>query len=324
MRDDPVLSVEDLEVSFNTEQGILKAVNGISFDLHSNEILGVVGESGAGKSVAWKATLRLIDGNNANIDATRLQFREIDMLEASARELRQVRGSDIGVIYQDPMSTLNPTRTVGKQIQEMFTVHQDLSKSLAKEKALEVMADVGIPDPPARYADYPHEFSGGMKQRVMIAIALACDPDLIIADEPTTALDVTIQAQILELLKEKQDEYDLSVLFITHDMGVIWEICDRVIVMYAGQIVEEASLNEIFEDPAHPYTIKLMETIPWLDENPEYLPTIRGSMPVYYDSTPDKCKFCERCDEKMDRCERADPEIYQLKDGQQVRCFLYD
>lgn len=324
MSNEPILDVKNLRVRFHTDEGTLQAVNGVSFTVNQDEIVGVVGESGAGKSVTWEATLQLINDPAADIQADRLTFKGTDLLDCSASQLRQIRGNDIGVIFQDPMSALNPTRTVGVQIAEMFTTHRGLSKTEARTRAIEMMEDVSIPEAEDRYHNYPHEFSGGMKQRVMIAIALACDPSLVIADEPTTALDVTTQAQILNLLNQKQNEYNLSMLFITHDMGVIWETSQRVLVMYAGKVVEEAPTEALFDEPAHPYTKKLLESIPPLHDHREYLRTIEGTMPEFYDTVPTGCSFCSRCDEKMEECETSDPESYNVGVDHSARCFLYD
>ena len=319
-----LLTVENLDVSFETAQGNLQVIDDFSFEISEKETVGFVGESGAGKSVTWRSVTGLLNEESANISAERIEYRGEDLLNCSKQTRREVLKNEIGVIFQEPTESLNPTQTVGKQIREVITNTKGMSKSAARNEATDLMADVGIPSPEDRYSSYPHEFSGGMNQRIMIAIALARDPNLLIADEPTSALDVTIQAQILDILKEKREKYDLSVLYITHDLNVISEISDRVVIVYAGEPVEKASIDNILRNPAHPYTVKLIDSIPRLNDERKYLSTIGGSMPKFHDSVPDQCKFCDRCDEVFEECKRQEPGLIEINDGHQVRCFLYE
>ena len=309
-----ILSVEDLRVSFATDGGVVRAVDGVSFDLAAGEILAVVGESGSGKSVTAQTVLGLTRAPNATITGTvRFDGRDLNALDDAA--LRQVRGERIAMIFQDPMTSLNPVYRVGDQIVEMIRAHRDVSRREAHERAIELLTAVGIPNPDRRAAHDPHEFSGGMRQRVMIAMALALDPDVLIADEPTTALDVTVQAQILRLLARLNAERGLAVVLITHDLGVVAEIADRVAVMYAGQIVEDTTLEGAFYDPRHPYTWGLLGSIARLDEDrPARLAQIAGQPPSLL-SPPTGCRFAARCPHEFDRCSEPPP-----LDGD--RCWL--
>ena len=275
-----LLEVKDLRISFNTYGGEVQAVRGVSFDLNKGETLAIVGESGSGKSVSTSAIMGLLPKSNTVVKSGEILYKGKDILKLSEKEMEKIRGKEISMVFQDPMSSLNPTMKVGNQIAEGLIKHQGLSKAQAKEKAIELLAKVGIPNPELRVNQYPHQFSGGMRQRVVIAIALACNPEIIIADEPTTALDVTIQAQILELMKEMQKETGCSIIFITHDLGVVANVADRVAVMYAGKIVEVGTVDDIFYNPKHPYTWGLLGSMPTLDDDEtEELYTIPGTPP---------------------------------------------
>ncbi|MCV7420952.1 ABC transporter ATP-binding protein [Mycobacterium yunnanensis] len=309
-----ILSVRDLAVRFATDGGVVRAVDGVSFDLDEGEILAIVGESGSGKSVTAQTLLGLTRAPNATITGS-VEFDGHDLIELDDERFREIRGKRIAMIFQDPMTSLNPVYRVGHQIVEMIRAHGKVSKKDAQDKAVELLRSVGIPNPERRVQDYPHEFSGGMRQRVMIAMALALDPDVLIADEPTTALDVTVQAQILRLLDELNRERGLAVVLITHDLGVVAEIADRVAVMYAGQIVEDATLDDIFYDPQHPYTWGLLGSLPRLDQpRPTRLAQIAGSPPSLL-NPPTGCRFAARCPHEFDKCSQPPP-----LDGD--RCWL--
>ncbi|KMY49094.1 ABC transporter ATP-binding protein [Peribacillus loiseleuriae] len=274
-----ILEVKDLNISFHTFSGEVQAIRGVNFELKKGETLAIVGESGSGKSVTTKAIMRLLPPQNSEIKSGEILFDGKDLAHLSEKKMQKVRGKDISLIFQDPMTSLNPTIKVGKQIMEPIIKHQNASKSEAKKRTLELLSMVGIPNPEQRFEQYPHQFSGGMRQRVVIAIALACNPKVLIADEPTTALDVTIQAQILELMKELQKKIDTSIIFITHDLGVVANVADRVAVMYAGKIVEIGTVDEIFYNPQHPYTWGLISSMPSLDSTEEELYAIPGTPP---------------------------------------------
>lgn len=324
MENSSVLSVKDLKVVFSTRKGDVHAVNTINFNLKSGELLGVVGESGSGKSVTMMSLLGLLPSPPAKIKGGKVSFGDKDLLKADPREIRQIRGGQIGFIFQDPMTSLNPVFSVGFQIMEPLKIHMGLSGKRARERALELLDLVGIPDPKKRFKDYPHQFSGGMRQRVMIAIALACDPKLLIADEPTTALDVTIQAQILELVKDLRKKLGMAIIWITHDLGVIAGIANRVIVMYAGQIVEQASVEELFADPKHPYTKALIATIPAVrGERAKRLNSIRGQAPTTLQD-PKFCSFHPRCDYSFARCTIENPLLIEQGNNHLVACHLFD
>ena len=301
-----ILSVRDLSVSFATDGGLVRAVERVSFELDTGEILAIVGESGSGKSVTAQTILGLTRAPNATITGS-VEFDGRDLIELDDEQLRDVRGKRIAMIFQDPMTSLNPVYRVGEQIVEMMRAHRKVSRREARESAVELLRSVGIPNPERRVRDYPHEFSGGMRQRVMIAMALAMDPDVLIADEPTTALDVTVQAQILRLLDELNRERGLAVVLITHDLGVVAEIADRVAVMYAGQIVEDATLENLFYDPRHPYTWGLLGSLARLDQpRPGRLAQIAGSPPPPL-NPPTGCRFAARCPHEFDKCAEPPP-----------------
>ncbi|WP_027088100.1 ABC transporter ATP-binding protein [Cohnella panacarvi] len=317
-----ILDVKNLSVSFHVYGGEVQAIRDVSFDVKEGEAVAIVGESGSGKSVTAQTIMRLIQTPPGKIKAGEVLLDGQDLLKLSEKEMQKVRGNKIGMIFQDPMTSLNPTMTVGKQIMEGLIQHQSLSKGAAKTRAIELLKMVGIPNPETRISQYPHQFSGGMRQRVMIAIALACNPSLLIADEPTTALDVTIQAQILQLMKDLQQETKTSIILITHDLGIVADICDRVIVMYAGQIVETGTKHDIFHNPKHPYTQGLLKSLPRLDQDKnEPLVPIFGSPPDLI-KPPQGCGFCARCDEAMHICETESPETTVLSDTHALRCWL--
>jgi oligopeptide/dipeptide ABC transporter ATP-binding protein len=323
-RREPLLSVEDLQVRFTTEDGIVGAVEGVSFELRPGEILGIVGESGCGKSVTAQTVMGLTRSPNSTISGS-VRFHGKDLVSASDEELQTIRGREISMVFQDPMTSLNPVYRVGDQIVEQLQAHKEISDEEGKRRAAELLATVGIPNAAKRVDDYPYEFSGGMRQRAMIAMALSLEPRILIADEPTTALDVTIQAQILALIQQLNEERALSVILITHDLGVIAEVADRVLVMYAGQIVEEGTLDEIFYDPQHPYTWGLMGSLTRLDQPPpERLPQIAG-MPPSLLSPPTGCRFRPRCPHAFEKCpEPPELEVRLPKvTGHADRCWLH-
>jgi len=288
-----LLEVENLETNFYTEDGVVSAVDGVSYQINRGEAFGVVGESGAGKSVTSLSVMRLIE-DPGRIEAGEIRFKGRDLLSMSDEELRDIRGNEIAMVFQDPLTALNPVYTVGEQIAEAVRHHRDVSKAQARERSVEMLDQVGIPDPDQRFDQYPHEFSGGMQQRVVIAMALSCDPDLLICDEPTTALDVTIEAQILELLDDLSEEFDMAIQLITHDLGVVAGLCDRVMVMYAGSVAEQGDVEDIYYDPKHPYTVGLMSSIPRIGDSRERLDTIPGTMPDLV-QLPPGCSFHPRC-----------------------------
>jgi peptide/nickel transport system ATP-binding protein len=320
----PILSVSDLRVSFATEDGVVRAVDGASFELAPGEILAIVGESGSGKSVTAQTVIGLTRAPNATIDGS-VQFRGRELNDLDDAGLQEVRGQHIAMVFQDPMTSLNPVYRVGAQIVEMIRAHRDVSKSEARQRAVELLKLVGIPNAEGRIDNYPHEFSGGMRQRVMIAMALALEPAVLIADEPTTALDVTVQAQILRLIEQFNAERELAVVLITHDLGVVAEVADRVVVMYAGQIVEDGTLDEVFYNPQHPYTWGLLGSLARLDQpRPERLPQIAGAPPSLL-KPPVGCRFAPRCPHEFEKCSEQPSLVDRLhSDGTQHldRCWL--
>lgn len=324
MANDKILEVKDLSVSFNTYAGEVKAVRGVSFELNRGETLAFVGESGCGKTVTAKSILRLLKPPFAVIkEGSKITCDGKDVLSLNKKELCEFRGDEVSMIFQDPMTSLNPTMTVGKQIMESLRIHRHLDKKQAREEAIKMLKMVNIPSPEKRIDSYPHEMSGGMRQRVMIAMALACSPKILIADEPTTALDVTIQAQILELMKKIQQEEGMSILLITHDLGVVAEMCTRVIVMYAGEIVEEAPVEVLFNNPTHPYTEGLIASVPKLGSGVKVLPSIPGSVPDL-SMLPKGCRFAPRCKYATERCHNEEPDLFEVSEHQKCRCWLRD
>ncbi len=321
----PLLSVSDLRVSFQTDAGVARAVDGVSFTVSAGETVGIVGESGCGKTLTALSLLRLIPSGGKLAPSSRVEFEGADMLSIPERELRAVRGRRMAMIFQEPMTALNPVLTVGDQVAEVVRVHTKRSRSEAWALAVAMLARVGIPDAAARAAQYPHELSGGMRQRVMIAMALVLEPALVIADEPTTALDVTIQAQILELLRELRERIGMAVLLITHDLGVVAEMASRVLVMYAGEVVEEAPVESLFAQPIHPYTEGLLAAVPSLalasQTTQERLRTIPGTVPPPT-AWPSGCRFRDRCEHAWERCATDAPALVQVQPAHRVRCHL--
>ena len=319
----PLLQVRNLKTQFQTEAGIARAVDGVDLDVYPGEVVGLVGESGSGKSVTALSILRLIPDPPGKILEGSVLFGGRDLLQLSWDEIRAIRGKQISMIFQEPMTSLNPVFTIGMQLVEIVLQHEPVSKSEAFRRSVEMLELVGIPDAALRMKDYPHQFSGGMRQRVMIAMALSCNPSLLIADEPTTALDVTIQAQILELMLQLKDQRrDAAILLITHNLSVVAETCHRVIVMYGGKIQELAPVKELFRNPQHPYTRGLLASLPSVDgEKQQRLRTIPGNVPDILD-LPAGCKFVTRCAERLERCSLAEPELLETSPGHWVRCHL--
>ena len=316
-----LLEVKDLQTHFFTDSGKVASVNGVSFSVGKGETVGIVGESGCGKSVTSFSLLQLVS-EPGKIVGGEILFDGKNLLKYSKREMRQLRGNKISMIFQEPLTSLNPVFTVGSQISEAIRLHQNVDKKEAKKKAIEMLKKVGIPRAEKHYFSFPHLLSGGMRQRVMIAMALSCNPQLLIADEPTTALDVTIQAQILKLMKKLSEEYGTSIIMITHDLGVVAEMVDRVIVMYAGQIVEQDNVFNIFKNPKHPYTKGLLNSTPKIHQLKDQLESIEGNVPIPSE-LPVGCKFHPRCPYAMDICRKQEPSLVQAKDGSEVRCWLH-
>ena len=309
---DPILQVQNLQVEFHTDSGVVRAVNGVSFDLYPGETLGIVGESGSGKSVTNLSLMGLIPQPPGKIAGGKVLYHGQNLLELNQRQWQQVRGKKIAMIFQDPMTALNPFLTVEEQLIEVTMLHMQLNRAQATEHAIEILRKVGIPGAEKRIRDYPHQFSGGMRQRVMIAMAISCQPDILIADEPTTALDVTIQAQILELMKSMQEEFGTAIIFITHDLGVVASICDRVMVMYAGRKVEQSTTREIFRQPRHPYTVGLLNSAPRWDQGEDDLQAIDGQPPDLL-NLPLGCSFNPRCQFVQDSCLQDTPPLVALE-----------
>ncbi|HUV16406.1 MAG TPA: ABC transporter ATP-binding protein [Pelolinea sp.] len=317
-----LLNVKDLETRFRTREGIVHAVNGVSFKLDEGETLGIVGESGCGKSVSVLSVLRLIPMPPGEIINGTVDFQGKDLLKLSYEELRHVRGAQISMVFQDPMTSFNPVQTIGTQLIEPLEIHLGMTKKQAWKRAIELLEMVQIPNPEDRLKDYPHQFSGGMRQRAMIAMALSCSPQILIADEPTTALDVTIQAQIIELVKSLRDELGMAIIWITHDLGVIAGIAERVNVMYAGFIIERSPVKEIYENPLHPYTIGLLGSLPRLDaQQDEPLNSIEGIPPIMYKETT-FCPFAPRCSFVMDKCLRENPPLIPVGNDRYTACWV--
>ena len=319
---EPILRVNRLHTQFSTDKGVIPAVNGIDFSLYKGEIVGLVGESGCGKSVTSLSVLKLIPQPPGKISADKMEFKSEDLIHATERRMRQLRGNDISMIFQDPMSSLNPTFTIGHQISEVIRIHKKASRKEALRQSVEMLSKVGIPRAERTVKDYPHQLSGGMRQRVMIAMAMACQPELLIADEPTTALDVTIQAQILNLMKRLNQDQGTAILLITHDLGVVAEVCERVLVMYAGKVVEEGDVRSILKDPQHPYTQGLIASVPKRKERSQRLYSIPGTVPKP-GSLKRGCAFAPRCTFAFDSCWKEAPELYPLGNGRRSRCLLH-
>lgn len=317
-----LLEVSGLKTYFYTEDGVVPAVDGVDFSLDKGETLGIVGESGCGKSVTSLSIMRLVPSPPGKIVSGQILFKGEDLVKKSEAGMRKIRGNDISMIFQEPMTSLNPVFTIGNQITEVIELHQGLSKQQAINKAIEMLKLVGIPSAEQRINEYPHQLSGGMRQRVMIAMALACNPELLIADEPTTALDVTIQAQILELMKDLKKKLGTAIILITHDLGVVAEMAENVLVMYAGKVVEYADVKSLFKDPKHPYTIGLLGSIPRLDVVKKKLHVIKGVVPNPFEM-PEGCRFNPRCDYAKDICRQKEPPLKELEGNRQVRCWKY-
>ncbi|MEA4884558.1 MAG: ABC transporter ATP-binding protein [Clostridia bacterium] len=320
--DKPLLEVRNLKTCFYTEDGVVPAIEDVSFSLGEGETVGIVGESGSGKSVTALSVMRLIPNPPGRIENGEIIFKGENLLAKRMNEMRRIRGNDIAMIFQEPMTSLNPVLTVGEQIMEAIALHQQLGRQDARDKTIRMLRSVGIPSPERRVDDYPHQMSGGMRQRVMIAMALSCNPELLIADEPTTALDVTVQAQILELIMALKNDLGASVMLITHDLGVVAETADRVIVMYAGKVMENAGVKELFRRPAHPYTMGLLGSIPKLNEDRARLQSIDGVVPSPF-NMPKGCRFHPRCSSAMDVCRNEEPGFTSIADGHNVRCWKY-
>ncbi|WP_304340665.1 ABC transporter ATP-binding protein [Metaclostridioides mangenotii] len=320
---DKILDIKNLKTSFSTKRGEVEAVRDVSFDVYKNEVVGLVGESGSGKSITSKSIIRLIE-NPGHIKSGEILFNNVDLMGLSEKQMRNIRGNEISMVFQDSMTALNPLIKVGKQMTEIIIRHQKVGKIEAKNKAIEILGMVGIPDPKIRFDNYPHEFSGGMRQRVCIAMAISSSPKLLIADEPTTALDVTIQAQILKLIKELNNKNENSTLLITHDLGVVYNTCDRVIVMYGGMVMEKGTVEEIFKETKHPYTIGLLKSIPkGRDSKKERLSSIDGTPPSLLNPSSG-CPFYDRCDRKTEICKNKLPDTKNLSDTHSVMCWQID
>ena len=318
---DKILQVKNLKTYFHTEAGLVKAVNDVSFDVEKGKTLGIVGESGCGKSMTSLSIMRLIE-KPGQIEGGEILLEGKDIVKMSEDEMRKIRGKKIAMIFQEPMTSLNPVFTIGQQLIEALLLHENMTKKEAKERAIEMLKLVKIPLAERRFDEYPHQLSGGMRQRVMIAMALCCNPELLICDEPTTALDVTIQAQIIDLLRELRDKLNVAIILVTHDLGVVANFADRIQVMYAGQVVEKASCDQIFDQPLHPYTDGLMKCIPKLDDDDtKELSVIKGMVPSF-DDMPAGCAFCPRCPEAREICRCKMPELVDVE-GRKVRCFKY-
>jgi len=320
---DSLLEVKDLETQFKTSEGVVHAVNGVSFSLSSGETLGVVGESGCGKSVTMLSCLRLIASPPGKIMAGEALFRGRDLLKVPAEEIRKIRGAQISMVFQDPMTSLNPVMTIGKQLAEPLMLHLNMSHEQARMRSIDLLGMVGIPNAAERLSDYPHQYSGGMRQRVMIAMGLSCNPEILIADEPTTALDVTIQAQVLDMMNGLKNKFGTSMILITHDLGVVAQVCDKVAIMYAGEIIEAGSLKDIFENTKHPYTKGLFGSIPNLEEEVDRLSPIKGLMPDPTD-IPKGCPFHPRCPHAAEVCTTKVPNNTEVNEGHTVRCMIYE
>jgi peptide/nickel transport system ATP-binding protein len=318
-----LLEISGLQTQFINDTRIIPAVDGVDIAIRKGETLGIVGESGCGKSVTSLSVMRLLPKTGARVAGGTIRFKDKDLLGLSEKEMRAIRGNEIAMIFQEPMTSLNPVHTIGRQLSEMVMLHRGYTKKQAHEHAIAMLKRVNIPRPEQVVNEYPHQLSGGMRQRVMIAMAMSCDPELLIADEPTTALDVTIQAQILDLMRELKEKQGTSILLITHDLGVVAEMCDRVVVMYAGQVVETADILTLFDNPSHPYTQGLMRSVPKVDEDHDRLDSIPGNVPIP-GSVKQGCRFASRCPHTTAKCLETAPPLFELDNGQQSRCWLHE
>jgi peptide/nickel transport system ATP-binding protein len=317
-----LLEIKDLKTQFFTKKGIVPAVDSVDLNIPHGKIIGVVGESGCGKSVTALSVMQILQHPGKVVSGS-IKLNGDDLLLKSKKEMRRIRGDKISMIFQEPMTSLNPLYTVGRQVSEAITIHRKISKKEAREKVIGMFEKVGIPEPKKRYANFPHQLSGGLRQRVMIGMALVLEPDLVIADEPTTALDVTIEAQILHLMRELQKNNNTSIMMITHNLGVVAELCDDVYVMYAGKVMEKTDVYTLFKNPLHPYTFGLLNSLPKLTQQTNRLYTIRGIVPNLL-KLPKGCRFCTRCDKVMKVCTERQPDLYEISPGHSVRCFLYE
>lgn len=322
MKHDTIFQIKGLRTQFFTSKGVVPAVDGVDITVKKGEAVGLVGESGCGKSMTAMSVMQLLQ-YPGKVVAGEILLNGEDLLKKTKNEMDEIRGNHISMIFQEPMTSLNPVYTIGKQVSEAILIHNKVSKDEAKRRAIDIFQKVGIPEPEKRYSAYPHQLSGGLRQRVMIGMAMVCNPQLMIADEPTTALDVTIEAQILYLMNQLQKEQGTAIVMITHNLGVVAESCDYVYVMYAGKIMEEAPVKEIFKNPLHPYTYGLMNSIPKMTEVKEHLYTIKGMVPNLL-KLPQGCRFCPRCEKAMKVCTMYQPDLYELENGHKVRCFLYN
>lgn len=317
-----LLDIKNLKTEFKTKKGVVAAVNGVDFTIDKGEVVAIVGESGSGKSVTSLSIMRLLAKSDKTKVTGETLFKGENLLDKSEKEMQSMRGKNLSMIFQEPMTSLNPVFTIGRQISESIIKHEDITKKEARERSIEMLRLVGIPSPETRIDNYPHQLSGGMRQRVMIAMALSCSPELLIADEPTTALDVTIQAQILDLMLDLKDKFGTAILLITHDLGVVAEIADKVVVMYCGKVVEKSSVKDLFKEPLHPYTEGLLNSIPKIDEDTERLFIIPGTVPNPLE-LPSGCAFRDRCPKCFDKCKNSNPPLINLG-NREVRCFLYE
>ncbi|WP_164215284.1 ABC transporter ATP-binding protein [Virgibacillus sp. YIM 98842] len=317
-----MLEITDLKTYFRSDNGFVRAVDGVTITVNKGETVGIVGESGCGKSVTSLSVMRLLHDTPGEIVGGSIKFEENSLLDLSEKEMRQIRGNEIAMIFQEPMTSLNPVYKIGKQLEETIRLHLKYDKKQARDHAIKMLKIVGLPRAEELIKEFPYQLSGGMRQRVMIAMAMACNPKLLIADEPTTALDVTIQAQILDLMRNLRNESDTAIMLITHDLGVVAEMCDRVVVMYAGKVVEETDVNTLFENPQHPYTKGLIGSVPKLGQDVEKLESIPGTVPTPT-NMPEGCKFAARCDFAMDICRKSDPNLLEIDDNHKCRCWLY-
>lgn len=317
-----ILNVKNLKTYYHSAKCVVPAVDGVSFNLRKGEILGIVGESGSGKSTVVRSINRILNKTYTRIEDGEIMFQNQDLIKLSDKDMCNIRGKHISMVFQNPLSSLNPVYTIGNQIQEAILTHEKMTKVQAREKSLHLLEQVNIPSPEMRLNDYPHQLSGGMQQRVLIAIALACNPEIMIADEPTTALDVTIQSQILELLAKIRNEFHMSIILITHNMGVIAESCDRMLVMYGGVVMEEGKCTDVFANPLHKYTKGLLASIPSIEEEKEELYSIPGQIPNF--SVPITCcRFCSRCEYAFDKCRELEPPLFKQNSERAVRCWLF-
>lgn len=317
-----LLKINEIKTHFFTRRGIVPAIDGVTIEIPTGKIIGIVGESGCGKSVTSLSVMGLVQRPGKVVEGT-IEFEGKNLLELSKNQMRKIRGNDISMIFQEPMTSLNPVYTVGRQVSEALTIHKNISKAQAKEKVIEIFKSVGIPEAEKRYNAYPHQLSGGLRQRVMIGMAMICSPKLMIADEPTTALDVTIEAQILHLMRELRTKNNTSIMMITHNLGVVAELCDYVYVMYAGKVMEQADINELFEKAYHPYTDGLMRSIPKINSRNTRLYSIKGVVPNLL-KLPKGCRFSPRCEKATEKCFKQEPELYKINKNHSVRCFLYE